>query len=79
MPARMAGVLVAVKWFEIIINSIKLNKKSFRYIPNRTEKIRSQGSVVSIATGSRLNDQGVGVRVPVSSRIFSSPNRPERL
>jgi hypothetical protein len=33
--------------------------------------------IVGIATGYRLDGQGVGVRVPVISRIFSSPRRPE--
>jgi hypothetical protein len=36
-------------------------------------------SVVGIATGYGLNDRGVGVRVPVVSRIFSSPRRPDRI
>jgi hypothetical protein len=40
---------------------------------------RSRGSAVGIATGYGLEDQGVGVRVPVGSRIFSSPRRPDRL
>jgi hypothetical protein len=35
--------------------------------------------VVSIAIGYGLDDRGVGVRVPVGSRIFSSPRRPDRL
>jgi hypothetical protein len=36
-------------------------------------------SVVGIATGYGLDDQGVRVRVPVGSRIFSSPDRPDWL
>jgi hypothetical protein len=36
-------------------------------------------SVVGIATSYRLDGRGIGVRVPVGSRIFSSPHRPERL
>jgi hypothetical protein len=36
-------------------------------------------SVVGIATGYGLDDQGVRVRVPVGSRIFSSPSHPDRL
>jgi hypothetical protein len=36
-------------------------------------------SVVGIATGYVLDDQGIGVRVPVGLRIFSSPRRPDRL
>jgi hypothetical protein len=38
----------------------------------------SRDSVVGIATGYGLDDRGVGVRVPVRSRIFSSPRHPER-
>jgi hypothetical protein len=36
-------------------------------------------SVVGIATGYRLNDRGVGVRVPIGSKIFSSPRHPDQL
>jgi hypothetical protein len=36
-------------------------------------------SSVGIATGCRLDDRGVGVRVLVTSRILSSPRRPDRL
>jgi hypothetical protein len=36
-------------------------------------------SAVGIATGYGLDDRGVGVRVPVESRMFSSPRRPHRL
>jgi hypothetical protein len=34
---------------------------------------RSRDSVVGIATGYGLSDRGVEVRVPVGSRIFTSP------
>jgi hypothetical protein len=34
---------------------------------------------VGIATGYGLDDGGVGVRVPVGSRIFCPPCRPDRL
>jgi hypothetical protein len=34
-------------------------------------------SVVGIATSYGLDDRGIRVRVPVESRIFSSPNRPD--
>jgi hypothetical protein len=40
---------------------------------------RSRDSVVGIASSYGLDGRGVGVRVPVGSRIFSSPNRPDRL
>jgi hypothetical protein len=39
----------------------------------------SRDSSVGIATSYGLDDQGVRVRVPVGSRIFSSPRRPDRL
>jgi hypothetical protein len=35
-------------------------------------------SVVGIVTGYGLDDRGVGIRVPVGSRIFS-PRRPDQL
>jgi hypothetical protein len=41
--------------------------------------LTSRDSLVGIAIGYGLDDRGVGVRVPVGSRIFSSPRRPDRL
>jgi hypothetical protein len=41
------------------------------------KKIRD--SSVGIATGYGLDYRGVGVRVPVGSRILYSPRRPDRL
>jgi hypothetical protein len=38
-----------------------------------------QDSLVGIATGYGLDDRGVGIRVPVGSRIFTSPCRPDQL
>jgi hypothetical protein len=40
---------------------------------------RSRDSSVGIVTGYGLDDRGIGVRVPVGSRIFSTPRRPDRL
>jgi hypothetical protein len=39
----------------------------------------SRDSVVGIATVYGLNDRGVAVRIPVGSRIFFSPLRPDQL
>jgi hypothetical protein len=39
----------------------------------------SRDSAVSIATGYGLDDRGVGARVLVGSRIFTSPCHPDRL
>jgi hypothetical protein len=33
--------------------------------------------VVGVATGYGLNDRGVGVRVPLGAKIFTSPYRPD--
>jgi hypothetical protein len=41
--------------------------------------VRSRDSVVGIATGYGLDDRGVGVRVLVGARIFSSPRCPDWL
>jgi hypothetical protein len=41
--------------------------------------IMSRDSSVGIATGYGLDDQGVGFRFPVGSRIFSPPRRSDWL
>jgi hypothetical protein len=41
--------------------------------------VRSRDSAVGIATGYRLDDRGFGGRIPVGSRIFPSPQSPDRL
>jgi hypothetical protein len=40
---------------------------------------KSRDSAVGIATGYGLDGRGVGVRVPVRSRMFCSPCPPDRL
>jgi hypothetical protein len=44
-----------------------------------TINLSSRDSSVGIASGYGLHYRGVGVRVPVRSRIFSSQRRPDRL
>jgi hypothetical protein len=39
----------------------------------------SRDNVVGIATGYGMHNRGVEVRVPVGSKILSSPHRPDRL
>jgi hypothetical protein len=64
---------------EVTWGSRKLNtEKLSNFYPSQSI-IKNRDSVVSIATGYGLDDQGVGVRVPVGSRIFFSPCRPDRL
>jgi hypothetical protein len=52
-------------------------KQKFPSIRNYTTML--YGSVVGTATAYGLDDRGVGVRVPVESRIFISLYRPDRL
>jgi hypothetical protein len=52
---------------------------SFEYILFSLTCLASMNSVVGIATGYGLDDRGVGVQVPVGSRIVSSPRFPNRL
>jgi hypothetical protein len=40
---------------------------------------KSRDSSVGIASGYRLDDQGVAIRVPVGSRIFTFPYRPDQI
>jgi hypothetical protein len=48
------------------------------YIMKTIGIIKSRDSAVGIATGYGLDDRGVGFRVPVVDRIFSSPRRLDR-
>jgi hypothetical protein len=57
----------------LVLRNISLRMCYYR------EHTRSRDSVVSIATGYGLDDQGVGFRVSVGSRIFCSPRRPPNL
>jgi hypothetical protein len=49
------------------------------YSPVYSVNYRSRDSSVGTATGYGLDDRGVGVPVPVGSRIFSSPRRADWL
>jgi hypothetical protein len=50
----------------------------FFWIKFHLHGIKEPGWLVGIATSYGLDDRGLRVRVPVRSRIFSSPRRPER-
>jgi hypothetical protein len=50
----------------------------FTYL-NETKKKNNRVIIVGIVIGYGLDDGGVGVRVPVVSRIFSSPHHPDWL
>jgi hypothetical protein len=66
VKALMCGKLAsAFKWTEVISNT--------------SLTAMSRDSAVGIATGYRLDDRGVGLRVAVGSRIFSSLRCPDRL
>jgi hypothetical protein len=56
-----------------------IHPSMYIFITTPFTQVLSWDSAVIIATGYGLDDRGVGFRVPVGSRIFSSPFRPERL
>jgi hypothetical protein len=49
------------------------------FLNNISKRNRRRGSVVGIETDYGLDDLKVGFRVPVRSRIFSSPRLPDLL
>jgi hypothetical protein len=57
---------------------------TYSTLPNKlreikdSNKLHSQDDMVGIATTYAPDDWGVGVRVPVGSRIFSSPHQPHQ-
>jgi hypothetical protein len=51
----------------------------FHFCTHNFTKLSSRDSSVGIATAYGLDDGGVGVRVPVGLRIFSSPRCSDRL
>jgi hypothetical protein len=68
----------AVTHYVITFTLLQLLSKNMYYI-ELLHNSKSRDSAVGIATGYGLGDRGVRVRVPVESRIFSSPRRPDRL
>jgi hypothetical protein len=74
--------------FEAVVLGLYFRNSTKLYVLNHgavmigyvdiTVKQKIQDSVVGIATRYGL-DTGVGVRVPVGARIFTSPCRPDRL
>jgi hypothetical protein len=65
-----------VNMFTLIISTTVV---SIHIFPLFIWELGSRNSAVGIATGYVLDDRGIGVRVPVGSRILSSPRRPDRL
>jgi hypothetical protein len=65
-----------VKYYKTLFHSTGCYGESITF-PNTFLPLlgRSRDSAVGIATGYGLDDVGVAVRVPVDSRMFSSPLR----
>jgi hypothetical protein len=51
----------------------------YSYSPDTDVWRMSRESAAGIAAGYGFEGRGVGVRVPVGARLFSSPRRPDRL
>jgi hypothetical protein len=60
------------------LDSVALLGIEPRFLGSPTDR-EKPGLRSRIATSYGLEDRGFGVRVPVGSRIFSSPRRPDRL
>jgi hypothetical protein len=76
---RMRIYITKLLTAEVSSDSCKIRPLGSKYSPQHPTLKWSRDSAVGIATGYGLDDQGVRVRVPVGSRIFSSPSRPDRL
>jgi hypothetical protein len=71
-------------YFFVLCVVLVLSKEHRRLVLRRTScnivlpmpRFGIRDSLIGIATGYGLDDRGVGVRVPVGSRIFSSPCSP---
>jgi hypothetical protein len=61
------------------LNGSNSTERSVAASPQFFRLNESRDSSVGIVTGYGLDDQGVGVRVPVGARIFTSPCGPDRL
>jgi hypothetical protein len=81
-PKALIHVELASCWLQntptvparAVLHHVQCNERQ-TYIMHTT----GQEGAVCIATRQRLDDREVRVRVPVGSRIFSSPRRPDRL
>jgi hypothetical protein len=76
--------LLAAFYRVIVAAFFFINSLYFLHETSNSRKLYIVGSwqrdsAVGIATGYGLDDRGVGVRVPLGSRIFSSPRLPDRL
>jgi hypothetical protein len=62
---------------------LEISRKTPKHTENAALSLqilaRSRNSAVGTATGMKLDDRGVEIRVPVGSRIFICPCRPDRL
>jgi hypothetical protein len=76
---HLSDGLFVVKFATQLLNITVRLVQAFSGIHFPTVLARSRDSAVSIATGYELDNRGVGVRVQVVSRIFSSPRHPHQL
>jgi hypothetical protein len=70
-----AGVVGRLQYVDVTSNAEMPLKYNITNLPSPTIMYTRQDSSFGIATGYEVDDRGVGVRVPVGSRIFSSSDR----
>jgi hypothetical protein len=57
---------------------VLIHQTTLHYIKEELDGDKEFHNVAGTATGYGLNDWGVGIRIPVGSRIVSSPRRSDR-
>jgi hypothetical protein len=77
-PHPSSPLFLLFSFIPLLIPS-PLSLLSFYFYSSYCFSVGSRDSSVGIATGYGLDDRGVGIRVPVESRIFSPSQRPYRL
>jgi hypothetical protein len=86
--SRTRRIMASHRWFAVKLSATRQTAMSCEPCERNCVAVRIwtsylyfaiRDSSVGIESGYGLDDRGVGVRVPVGSRIFSSPRRPDRL
>jgi hypothetical protein len=82
--SRMYNYLINYHWKQTATNRmesdtpVSSHDRVFLHL-HYFQELLPRDSAVGIANSYRLDERGVGVRVPVGSRIVSAPRRPDRL
>jgi hypothetical protein len=79
LTGAIAFMQSLIETHQLIQNLLEDTKTKNRNVYKATYCHMSRDNIIGKVTGYGLDDRGVRVRVPVGSRIFSSPRHPDRL